>query len=107
MHNLFLVSYSLSCFGLFLGTLYGTVLKRHRITDLRTIRRARHARTELRNSPTRKFCNIYRAKQFRRRLMNEVNQINTKLRIRTPRERYQLYHDAQGEIRVRSKTSQC
>ncbi|XP_021693632.1 uncharacterized protein LOC110674144 [Aedes aegypti] len=107
MPNLLLVSYSLSLLGMFLGSVYGTVdaFQRHRASDLRTIGRVRHNRMALRNGPTRKFGNSYRSKMFRRRLMNEVNRINTKLRIRAPKERYQLYYDAEGNIRVQCKTS--
>ncbi|XP_055629635.1 uncharacterized protein LOC129770679 isoform X2 [Toxorhynchites rutilus septentrionalis] len=106
MYNLYLVFYVTSFVGILvtLGYCVCDILQCRRLGHLYSIRRTAITRPpteQSREQPTRKYVSRYRTKMFQRRLINEINRITPKLRIKAPRERYELYYDVEGEIRVR------
>ncbi|XP_058455328.1 uncharacterized protein LOC131432813 [Malaya genurostris] len=106
MHSFFLLSYAVSVLGLLLSLVYWIMdsLRYRTLSRIAAFRQRSFPAGEERTL-TRKYVSRYRTKMFQRKLINEINRINAnKLRIKPSQERYELYYDSEGTIRLRTTT---
>ncbi|XP_038106199.1 uncharacterized protein LOC119765970 [Culex quinquefasciatus] len=106
MNCFFFYSYLIYFIGFLISLSYyiKDILQYRRLGNLITSRRAiiQPAAPIERRQPARKYVSSHRHKMLRRRWINVVNRLSGKLRIKPPRERYELYFDSDGEIGIRT-----
>ncbi|XP_055587573.1 uncharacterized protein LOC129740017 [Uranotaenia lowii] len=103
MNQFFLVAHIISAIGILISVVYYVldIVQFRRLENL--VQTPRPIAPPITTRETsRKYVSRYRSKMIQRQLINEINRINGKLRVKMSTERYELFYNSHGDLRLRT-----